>query len=112
MSSCREDPGVVEPRNIVVRGRLHSDLRGFTGLISELVATILRACVERVEPWERHDYRQETTAYALQELLRGWDDEMLRLEIGRFAVALRSAVVLGHPMARPLAPTSPRQALA
>lgn len=108
-SAATDGSSLLEPLVELERLSRHQYVAGGR-LISELVATILRACVERVEPWERHDYRQETTAYALQELLRGWDDEMLRLEIGRFAVALRSAVVLGHPMARPLAPTSPRQA--
>lgn len=108
-SAASEGSSLLEPLVELERLSRHQYVAGGR-LISERVATILRACVERLEPWERHDYRQETTAYALQELLQGWDDEQFRVEIGRFAVALRSAVVLGDPMAPPLAPTSPRQA--
>lgn len=66
--------------------------------VNEDVVVLLRACVERLEPWERHDYRAETSMHVVQQRLMQWDDDKVRVEIGRLATALRRAVVLRRPI--------------
>jgi hypothetical protein len=62
------------------------------------IAYVIRACLERADPWEQLTYPANSELMRLRRVLSGWGDEEFFAEAGRFAAALRHALLLHTPL--------------